>query len=287
LVNALEGRNIFSSYIAISPYIVNWNENWNNNIFSMEQTVFKNVGKIPCNLYICYGELEYPDIKGPDSTLIKTISGRNYKGLNLLYNEYEGLNHQTINRPGYVDGILLFLSEGGAGYEDISLESFSFDFSSQVEIYDWSCEHSSFERAAAKRISYEADIDADDGSTGSMRVSFDFSDKAPSNTGLINFIFNNFYNFSGKKFKYSLYIPEGLAELGYSLRFFITSTNNFTRDIGEPIPLNKSGWNTYSYEFKDLQLLKGDIRELKELGIIIEGSGTPWAGDILIDNIRW
>ena len=178
---------------------------------------------MPYNLYMSYGEDENDSYFGaPLAEFINILKKRNYKDLHFNYYVNPGKGHKTATRPTLVDGINLFLNNSGSGdfgFVDISKEHLSYDFSAEVQIYDWFYTQSPA-NLAIHLLSFGNTMDksGNETSSGSMEAHCSFSDQVPS--GIVGSTFDPRENFMDNTFEYNIFIPDDLSKLGYTLQFY-------------------------------------------------------------------
>ncbi len=243
--------------------------------------------EVPARLYLSYGRHEarggFAGIIVPNAELFDALDRARLPKLDYVHHVYPDTDHYTNTRPTLVDGVRLLLGTDearGVGFTDLSQESVQYDFRAAVQVYDW--EPVGALRAVALAGTGAPGLDA---SSGSLWVAADF---ANGTSGRVNTTFDHFEDLAENELVFHLFVPEDLAKLGYVARFFLSSTYQWTEDLGAPVRLEKPGWNRLVFTWKGKET-SGDPTLARAVGIVIRRpEGAPaWKGDLYFDEISW
>ncbi|MBN2442437.1 MAG: hypothetical protein JXJ04_13870 [Spirochaetales bacterium] len=167
--------------------------------------------------------------------------------------------------------------------EDLDKTHTQYDFSYPVQSYDWYfSEH--FEHSAGRGLLPSSDPAGPEGEISCMKLECEFTDedqKVPVSTGLEASVIPEI------DLTVDIYVPAGLAELGYNVELYIVSSEKWLMEMSDKQTLKK-GWNTYSFKWTE-ENSKGDLSNVGGIGLWIEKgeNSVNWSGDIYIDNFEW
>lgn len=280
LRDALAGDATFCGYIGSSPYLAG------SGVAEMAKQLTARKRAVKKGLFLAYGALEGKyDYQIPNEELFGLLRHKNLSGLDFYHYAYPGSDHFTNTRLTLIDGLRLLLGSGeakGIGAADLDYRSCTYDFSTRAQFYDWNTNFSTqntFATDPARGVG---------GKPGSFRIDADFGqyDTLTFTTSSVYF-----EGLADREVRFSVHVPADLAGLGYALKFLIYST--FTSDwicdySEEEFELDKAGWNTYSYKWRD-KPVKGNPDCIRGLGIAVirRGTARPWRGTLYVDDVRW
>jgi predicted alpha/beta superfamily hydrolase len=278
LKNALDGKMFFKGYIGSSAYLPE------TNLIDRYKSLRTRELSENVSLYLAYGgDEDKATFVWPNDQLFEIVDKAEIKGLSFYHYVYPGRDHYTNTRPTLVDGLRMFLGKPGkrsVGLKDLSYDTFSYDFSHSVSVFDWEA-HDAFigvTHVSDKGLS-------SNGGKGSLRVNADFGKAA---TGIIETTFDHFENLAEKNIEFNLLVPEELVKAGYRYRFRIVSTYEWRSDESEDGVIKKSGWNRLVYRWKN-KTKNGDATLARGFSLVIQkpDSAPEWKGDLYFDNIQW
>ena len=281
LKNSLDKDATFWGYIGSSPYLLGPGAK----VFETAQKLASQKRVIKSQLYLAYGEREgQEDYHIPNNTIFKILENKNLQDFNFIHHVYPDSDHFTNTRLTLIDGLRLFLAEEhnrGIGAIDLNYGSFQYDFKTTTQYYDW-------QTNVFAQNSYSTDPKySSDQHPGSFKVAADFN-----NYNSLNFNTSSvfFENFADRELEVSIYVPEDLAQIGYTLQFLIysTFTSEWIMDTSEKFPLIKSGWNTFKYKWRG-NVTHGNADCIRGFGVMITRSETApvWKGELYFDGIKW
>lgn len=272
LTNALAGDSSFKSYIGSSPYLPG------TNIYKLANKLASQERMLSTNLYLAYGDTEsVSEYDTPNRQLNKILESPKLKGLNFIHHVYPGGDHYNCTRMTLIDGLRLFLgnnSAKGVGASDLSYATFTYDFKTTTQLYDWN-------------TNFYSDLSYSPNFSGSAKVHADFS-KYSSLKFETSSVF--FEKLADREIEFNIFIPEDLAKLNYKLKFHIYSTFDmpWIMDTSEDFKISKSGWNTFKYKWRGHKI-SGNIDCIRGFGVSLEKGkqSPPWKGTLYFDNIKW
>lgn len=279
LATSLADNSPFKSYIGSSPYLPR------TQVIEMATELASKERDIPVNLYLAYGENEsISDYHIPNNMLFEILETIKSKNFRFNYHVYPQADHYTNTRLALIDGLRLFLgneSTKGIGAVDLEYKTFYYDFKTNTQFYDWKTNFfADYSFSTDKNYSLSPN-------SGSVKVNADFT-KYSSLRFETSSVF--FENLADRELEFSIYIPQDLAKLNYELKFHIYSTFDmpWITDTSDSFPLNKSGWNTFKYKWRDKEI-SGNMDCIRGFGVTIEKNpSTPaWKGSLYFDDIRW
>lgn len=281
LKNSLDQDATFWGYIGSSPYLLGSGAK----VFELARKLASQKRVIESHLYLAYGKLEgQEDYHTPNTTLFKILENKKLKDFFFFHHVYPGSDHYTNTRLTLIDGLRLFLADKnnqGIGAIDLNYGSFQYDFKTTTQYYDW-------QTNVFAQNSYSTDPKYSmDQKPGSFKVTADFT---KYNTLNFNTSSVYFENFADRELEVNLYVPEDLARLGYKLQFLIYSTFAlpWIADTGEKFSLEKSGWNTFKYKWRN-KVINGNADCIRGFGVLITRPETApvWKGELYFDGIKW
>ncbi len=281
LKNSLAKDATFWGYIGSSPYLLGPGSK----VLDLARELASKTRVITSHLYLAYGELEgQEDYHTPNDTLFKILESKRLKDFRFLHHIYPGSDHSTNTRLTLIDGLRLLLGDRnhrGIGAIDLNYGTFKYDFKTTTQYYDW-------QTNVFAQNSYAAGPKySTDQNPGSFKVAADFTKYNSLNFNTSSVYFENF---ADQELEVNIYIPEDLAQLGYSLQFLIYSTFSapWITDTSENFPLQKSGWNTFKYKWRG-KVVHGNADCIRGFGVMINRPETAptWKGELYFDGIKW
>jgi predicted alpha/beta superfamily hydrolase len=279
LTNLLQSDATFAGFLGGSPYLAG------SNVFSLAKELTARQRTINAGLYLAYGANESEsEYHSPNNTLFKLLENNNLQDFRFFHHVYPNADHFDTTRLTLIDGLRLLLGDErfkGVGAVDLDYRSYCYDFKTSAQYYDWKTNRFAEDSFSADpRYSLDPD-------SGSFKVTADFSQYRA-----LNFETSSVYfpGFADRQVEASVYIPGDLAGMGYTLKFLIYSTfaMPWIADTGESLALNKSGWNTFKYQWRG-QKVAGNLDRIRGFGVIIERpeKAPAWKGELFFDNIQW
>ncbi len=279
LTNSLQSDATFAGFLGASPYLIQ------SNVFKLAQELAAQQRAIGAGLYLSYGANESEsEYHSPNNTLFKLLEKNNWQGFRFFHHVYPNADHFDTTRLTLIDGLRLLLGDErfkGVGAVDLDYRSYCYDFKTAAQYYDWKTN-----RFAANSLATDPQRSLDPDS-GSFKVAADFSQYRALNFETASVYFPGF---AEREVEANVYIPDDLARLGYSLKFLIYSTFTmpWIADTSESFPLQKSGWNTFRYQWRGKKAA-GNLDRIRGFGVIVERpeKAPAWKGELFFDNIQW
>lgn len=281
LKNSLDKDAAFWGYIGSSPYLLGPGAK----VFKTARELASKKRVIKSHVYLAYGELEdQEEYHIPNDTLFEILDNNTLKDFHFFHHVYPNSDHFSNTRLTLIDGLRLLLGERnnrGIGAIDLNYGTFSYDFKTTTQYYDW-------QTNVFAQNSYAVDPKYSiDNSPGSFKVAADFGKYNSLNFNTSSVFFENF---ADREVEISVYIPEELAQMDYTLQFLIYSTfaSEWIMDTSEKFKLKKSGWNTFKYKWRG-KVAYGNADCIRGLGVLINRPETApvWKGELYFDGIKW
>lgn len=281
LKNSLDQDTTFWGYLGSSTYLLGPGAK----VFEAARKLASKKRVIKSQLYLAYGEREgQEDYHVPNDTLFKILESKNLQDFHFFHHVYPDSDHFTNTRLTLIDGLRLFLAEEhdqGIGAIDLNYKSFQYDFKTTTQYYDW-------QTNVFAQNSYSTDLKySSDQYPGSFKVAADFNNYDSLNFNTSSVFFENF---ADRELEVSIYVPEELAQIGYTLQFLIysTFTTEWIMDTSEKFSLNKNGWNSFQYKWRN-KVINGNADCIRGFGVMITRPETApvWKGELYFDGIKW
>jgi predicted alpha/beta superfamily hydrolase len=280
LSDVMNNTNLYYAYLAATP-------SFNENSFqqAMEQIAHLTNSDLRLNtrLYVTAGQKEYARNVNKIWGLVNSINPVTNRGLTFYNYFYPETDHYEVTRLSLVDGLKLFLSKDAyrrIGFKDINYQSMFYKFSQNAELLDWSFLNS-LNNSALTNLSLTKEgngyyTKADCCFIGNLK------------DAVMNVTFDHFENMNDKKIGLKIFVPDDLAKLKYTFFVGILSTYNWVFDMSQPLVLDKSGWQSYTFDIKDI-VKKGKVELIRkvEIHLFHPDQSGEWSGSFGIDDVYW